>query len=188
MTSWPTVIVSMPCQQVDRPSIQLGLLKAIGEAHGFPVRTLHAGLDFAVRIGLDYYQLLAEHRGRQIGDWLFSAEAFGDAAPDPHGDLLQELGAELSYVDESVELARKRLLATREQDRFFLLQLLLLLRLTQVGVDTAVVLAFVLAQVEDLKGAVVLAFGLELALHADHALTGGVDGELAQVGDDPFTA
>jgi ribosomal peptide maturation radical SAM protein 1 len=116
MSSWPTVIVSMPCQQVDRPSIQLGLLKAIGEAHGFPVRTLHASLDFAVRIGLDYYQLLAEHRGRQIGDWLFSVEAFGDAAPDPHGELVRELGAELSYVDESAELAGKRLLATREQD------------------------------------------------------------------------
>ncbi|MET0235058.1 MAG: RiPP maturation radical SAM C-methyltransferase [Kibdelosporangium sp.] len=116
MTAWPTVLVSMPCQQVDRPSIQLGLLKAIGEAHGFPVRTLHASLDFAVRIGIGYYQLLAGHRGRQIGDWLFSVEAFGDAAPDPDGDLLAELGAELSYLDDSPELARKRLLATREHD------------------------------------------------------------------------
>ncbi len=65
---------------------------------------------------------------------------------------------------------------------------MLLLCLAQVGVDADVVLALVLAQVEDFEGAVVLALGLQLALHADHALAGGVDGELAQVGDDPLAA
>ncbi|HEX6361062.1 RiPP maturation radical SAM C-methyltransferase [Actinophytocola sp.] len=112
MTGLPAVLVSMPFQQVDRPSIQLGLLKAIGEAHGFPVRTLHASLDFATRIGIDLYRLLAEHRGRQLGDWLFSVEAFGAAAPDPNGELLDELGAELSYL----ECTRERLLSIREHD------------------------------------------------------------------------
>jgi ribosomal peptide maturation radical SAM protein 1 len=112
----PIVIVSMPFQHADRPSIQLGLLKAIGEAHGFPVRTLHANLDFAVMIGLDFYGLLAENRGRQVGDWLFSVEAFGPAAPDPTGMFLKEFDAELSYVDESVERARERLLAVRDRD------------------------------------------------------------------------
>lgn len=112
----PTVVVSMPFQHVDRPSIQLGLLKAIGEAHGFPVRTLHANLDFAVMIGLDFYGLLAENRGRQVGDWLFSVEAFGAAAPDPAGRFLEEFATELSYLDESVERARRRLLAVRDRD------------------------------------------------------------------------
>jgi ribosomal peptide maturation radical SAM protein 1 len=115
-TAWPTVLVSMPFQHVDRPSIQLGLLKAIGEAHGFPVRTLHATLDFAARIGRDYYALLAENRGRLVGDWLFSVEAFGAAAPDPGGDFLAEFGAELSYLDDSTGSARDRLLAVREHD------------------------------------------------------------------------
>ena len=105
----------MPFQQADRPSIQLGLLKAIADAHGLAVRTLHANLDFAVRIGLDYYRSLADHRGRQIGDWLFSVEAFGSAAPDPEGKLLVAAGAELSYLDGEMP-ARERLLATREQD------------------------------------------------------------------------
>jgi ribosomal peptide maturation radical SAM protein 1 len=111
MTSLPTVIVSMPFQRAERPSIQLGLLKAIAEAHGHPVRTLHANLDFAVRIGVDHYQSLADHRGRQVGDWLFSVEAFGAAAPDPDGKLLDDTG--LSYLDSP---ARGRLLATREHD------------------------------------------------------------------------
>ena len=71
---------------------------------------------------------------------------------------------------------------------FLFRQLLLLFRFAQVGVDADVVLALVLAQVEDLKGAVVLAFGFQLPLDADQTLAGGVDGELAQVADDPFAA
>jgi ribosomal peptide maturation radical SAM protein 1 len=114
--AWPTALVSMPFLGADRPSIQLGLLKAIGQAHGYPVRTLHANLDLAVRIGPDYYQLLAEHRGRQLGDWLFSVEAFGDAAPDPDGTLLAELGAELSYLACPPASARERLLRIRDHD------------------------------------------------------------------------
>ena len=75
-----------------------------------------------------------------------------------------------------------------EEGGFLFLQLLLLFGLAQVGVDADVVLALVLAQVEDFEGAVVLAFGLQLPLHADQPLAGGVDGELAQVGDDPLAA
>ena len=70
---------------------------------------------------------------------------------------------------------------------FLFRQLLLLFRFAQVGVYADIVLALVLAQVEDFKGTVVLALGFELTLHADHALARGVDGELAQVADDPLT-
>ncbi len=58
----------------------------------------------------------------------------------------------------------------------------------QVGIDADVVLPLVLAQVEDLKGPVVFPGGLELALHADQAFAGGVDGEFAEIGGDPFAA
>jgi ribosomal peptide maturation radical SAM protein 1 len=112
---WPAVVVSMPFMHVDRPSIQLGLLKAIGTAHGFPVRTLHANLDFAARIGVDYYRLLAEQRGRLVGDWLFAMAAFGDAAPDPDARLLDEFADELGYLAGTRD-ARDRLLDTREHD------------------------------------------------------------------------
>jgi ribosomal peptide maturation radical SAM protein 1 len=91
----------MPFLHADRPSIPLGLLKAVGVARGFPVRTLHACLDFAARIGPEYYSLLADHRGRQVGDWLFSVEAFGAAAPDPDGRLLlEDFGDELAYLGD----------------------------------------------------------------------------------------
>src|SRR5215469_12652910 len=88
---WPVVLVSMPFMDAYRPSIQLGLLKSLTVAHGFPVRTLHAYLNFAAAIGMDYYQLLAEHRGPMVGEWLFSLDAFRDAAPDPDSDMLTEL-------------------------------------------------------------------------------------------------
>jgi ribosomal peptide maturation radical SAM protein 1 len=114
--AWPTVIVSMPFMDVDRPSIQLGLLKAIGEMYGFPVRTLHANLDFAARIDVDYYRILAEQRGRLVGDWLFSVEAFGDAAPDRDAHLLDEFADELSYLAGSPREVRDRLLRTRNRD------------------------------------------------------------------------
>jgi ribosomal peptide maturation radical SAM protein 1 len=81
-----------------RPSIQLGLLKSIAVAHGFPVRTLHAYLSFAAAIGVDYYQLLAQHRGPMVGEWLFSLDAFREAAPDPDSEMLEELSTGLSYL------------------------------------------------------------------------------------------
>jgi ribosomal peptide maturation radical SAM protein 1 len=113
---WPAVIVSMPFMDVDRPSIQLGLLKAIVAEHGFPVRTLHANLDFAARIGVDYYRLLSERRGRLVGDWLFSVEAFGDAAPDHDARLPAEFADELGYLATPPDTARDRLLRIRDHD------------------------------------------------------------------------
>ena len=111
-----TVLVSMPLMGLDRPSIQIGLLKAIAEGAGFPVRTLHAYLDFAARIGSDYYRCLAETRGPLVGDWLFSVEAFGADAPDPDGRLPDEFAEELSYLPGSRQEVRDRLLSIRDND------------------------------------------------------------------------
>ncbi|MEV4625402.1 RiPP maturation radical SAM C-methyltransferase [Micromonospora sp. NPDC049523] len=115
-TAWPTVLVSMPFMDVDRPSIQLGLLKAITETHGFPVRTLHANLDFATRIGVEHYRGIAAQRGRLVGDWLFSIEAFGNAAPDPDARLLTDFAEDLAYLAGSSERARELLLRVRDRD------------------------------------------------------------------------
>ncbi|MET9913481.1 RiPP maturation radical SAM C-methyltransferase [Streptomyces sp. NPDC006476] len=111
-----TVLVSMPFMGLDRPSIQLGLLKAIGTRHGHTVHSLHANLEFAARLGAEYYRTLAEPRGPQIGDWLFSAEAFGPQAPDPDGRLLDDFAAELSYLPGTHQAVRERLLRIRDDD------------------------------------------------------------------------
>ena len=111
-----TVLVTMPFMGLDRPSIQLGLLKAIGQRHGFAVRTLHANLDLAARIGVDYYHALAEARGPLVGDWLFSVEAFGAEAPDSGGRLPEELAEQLAHLGGTRDEVRERLLHVREHD------------------------------------------------------------------------
>jgi ribosomal peptide maturation radical SAM protein 1 len=110
-----TVLVSMPFMDADRPSIQLGLLTSIANGHGFPTRAVHANLEFAAQLGADDYRKLADHRGCLIGDWLFSVEAFGDAAPDPDGALLDEFAEDLNDLGPSPSAVRAWLLAVRSQ-------------------------------------------------------------------------
>ena len=112
----PVVLVSMPFMDAYRPSIQLGLLKSVAVTHGFPARTLHANLSFAKKIGVDYYQLLSQHRGHMIGDWLFSLDAFKDTAPDRDSHMVEELADDLSYLDVSSEKLREKLARIRNID------------------------------------------------------------------------
>jgi ribosomal peptide maturation radical SAM protein 1 len=105
----------MPFMDADRPSIQLGLLTSIANKHGFPTRAVHANLEFAAQLGVDDYRKLADHRGCLIGDWLFSVEAFGDAAPDPQGSLLDEFADALTYLNPSSSAVKAWLLAVRTQ-------------------------------------------------------------------------
>jgi hypothetical protein len=93
------VLVSMPFADADRPSAALGLLKPAVEAAGFAVRTRHAALDFAARVGLPAYRRLSAHRGRMFGDWLFSVAAFGDDAPDPYGKMVVDFAVDLPVAD-----------------------------------------------------------------------------------------
>jgi ribosomal peptide maturation radical SAM protein 1 len=106
----------MPLMDAYRPSIQLGLLKSVAAAHGFPARTLHANLSFAKKIGVDYYQLLAEHRGPMVGDWLFSLDAFKDEAPDQGSRLVEDLADDLGYLGVSPEKLQEKLTRIRHID------------------------------------------------------------------------
>ncbi|MEU4215448.1 RiPP maturation radical SAM C-methyltransferase [Actinoplanes sp. NPDC026623] len=110
------MLITMPFMDTDRPSIQLGLLAAILREHQFPVRTLHANLDFAARIGIDQYHLLADHRGRMVADWLFSVAAFGPDAPDPGERLLDDFAEDLAYLGEPASQWRARLIRARDED------------------------------------------------------------------------
>jgi ribosomal peptide maturation radical SAM protein 1 len=114
--AWPVVLLSMPFMDARRPSIQLGLLSSIVASYGFPVRTFHANLDFARRIGADRYRALCQHRDCMLGDWLFSAAAFGPAAPDPTGRLLEECGHDLPHLGDTPAEVRERLLRIRQHD------------------------------------------------------------------------
>ena len=114
--AWPVMLVSMPFMDADQPSIQLGLLTAIVSGHGYPVDALHANLDLAARIGPDVYRALAAHRGRMVGDWLFSVEAFGDLAPDPDGRLLDDFVDDTSFLGDTPAESREALLRIRREE------------------------------------------------------------------------
>jgi ribosomal peptide maturation radical SAM protein 1 len=91
----------MPFQDALRPSIQIGLLKAIVASHGFPVETLHLNLELAATLGGSLYGALFAHdRARGAGDWLFSLAAFGDEAPDPTDNFLVECRDRIRLTDE----------------------------------------------------------------------------------------
>jgi ribosomal peptide maturation radical SAM protein 1 len=111
--AWPVALVNMPFVSIYRPSLQLGLLKAIGERQGFPSSTFHLNLDLASQIGPKLYEQLVHHRGRLFGDWLFSVAAFGTEAPDPDAALLDAFPEEVTLLLADLGATREDLLKIR---------------------------------------------------------------------------
>jgi ribosomal peptide maturation radical SAM protein 1 len=111
---WPLGLVCMPFVSHYRPSIQVGLLKALTESHGFPAQTLHLNLDFAAQIGARPYEAICDFGRCFVGDWLFSVEAFGDEAPDPSGQLLTDLGEGIAMLVEIAETSEENLRRFRD--------------------------------------------------------------------------
>lgn len=128
----------MPWAAISRPSIQLGLLSAIGNAAGHQVETLHACLDFA-QMALDVidegrdshdrllevigsndpYSLIADGFGRALfGEWAFSEAAFGPDDPDPGCRLVhdQQGAFEQSLISADVALTLRREVVPRFLD------------------------------------------------------------------------
>jgi ribosomal peptide maturation radical SAM protein 1 len=103
---WPVALVSMPFVSTRCPSIQLGLLKGLAETHGFPAATFHLNLDFASQIGLAWYEALSQHRGRLLGEWLFSLAAFGDEAPDLEDRFLDQFSDAVEPVLAAAKVTR----------------------------------------------------------------------------------
>src|SRR6266545_1159713 len=98
-------LVSMPYASLSRPSMALGLLKAILEEGGMRAAVVHANLLFAEAIGLRRYEVITE--GSPIvflsGEWTFAGAAFAD---DPRRE---EKDAEyLRQVHEASEPAQSR--------------------------------------------------------------------------------
>ncbi|WP_374544516.1 RiPP maturation radical SAM C-methyltransferase [Rhodoblastus sp.] len=108
-------LVNMPFVSIYRPSLQLGLLRAIAEREGFRATTFHLNLDFAQQIGPKLYEQLVHHRGRMFGDWLFSPAAFAAEAPDPGGDLLDKFGEEAALLLADLGVDRNALLDIRNR-------------------------------------------------------------------------
>jgi ribosomal peptide maturation radical SAM protein 1 len=119
-TKLSVALVTMPFISVQRPSMQVGLLKSIASKHGFQTSTFHLCLDFAHQIGFDLYEQLTHHRGRMIGDWIFSIAAFDGTAPDQDDNLLSHFKDEVDMLLHDLKLDENRLkcLKSEEAPRF----------------------------------------------------------------------
>lgn len=86
------LLVNLPWASWRRPSIQLGLLAALGRRAGHDVATVHLNLDLAAVLGRTAYELVCDHRATALGEWLFARAAFGAAASDPAEFLHRHAG------------------------------------------------------------------------------------------------
>jgi ribosomal peptide maturation radical SAM protein 1 len=92
------------------PSIQLGLLKAVAERSAYKADAYHLSLDLAQIMGTECYEILCEHRGVLLGEWLFSQVAFPDGLPvesqkfltrfhEDIEDILEELRKPFTWLE-----------------------------------------------------------------------------------------
>ncbi|MGM4960905.1 RiPP maturation radical SAM C-methyltransferase [Bradyrhizobium barranii] len=70
------VLVNMPLVGIARPSLGLGLLKALLKERGLDVLVINAHLHFAEQIGLNSYRTLVRNYSRFLGEWIFTRAAF----------------------------------------------------------------------------------------------------------------
>ena len=106
-------LVTMPFFAADRPSLQIGLLKAVATGEGVVCDTVHLNLDLAAEIGAERYEFLSLHRGPLTGEWLFGPAAFGDAVNVDEAPFFGAFPDELRLVDEHLDGGRAELARMR---------------------------------------------------------------------------
>src|SRR5947209_4050580 len=94
-------LVAMPFSEINRPSIQVGILQAVALEAGFQTDTFHLYLDMAAMIGVDTYEIISRLARAAIGDWIFSPAAFGDEAPDPDGTAFRPSRAATNILQDA---------------------------------------------------------------------------------------
>lgn len=96
-------LVCMPVVEVSRPSLSLGLLKAILAEGGISCSVVNAHVHYLEWAGHQAYKRLNQTNPiDQIGEWVFAEAAFGDTASSPEifADALNEDGVRLDGVSE----------------------------------------------------------------------------------------
>lgn len=86
-------LIYMPLALTINPSLALGQIKAQLNEAGMESRVFNLNLDFAGRLGIKNYEIIALTRGYdpQIGEWLFAKEAWGEEASTSADDDFLEL-------------------------------------------------------------------------------------------------
>src|SRR5205823_9823481 len=80
------LLVVPPYQVVYKPAIGVSLLKGALRREGIPCDVSYLNLQFAALAGPALYEALSTESAcyaALLGEWLFSGDLFGAAAPDP---------------------------------------------------------------------------------------------------------
>lgn len=114
--SLSVALVNMPCSSSRLPSIQLGLLQALLERQQLTVTSHYLNLAFAAEIGWELADRLAAFYKQcsQLGEWVFSGEAFGAKAP-AIGDYLGGFDEPLQQICRDIGVDVQTLVNLREQ-------------------------------------------------------------------------
>jgi ribosomal peptide maturation radical SAM protein 1 len=109
VTDSPIVLVNMPFVSLHRPSLGLGILKAVLAGQGLAARVEYANLRWAHQVGLEAYAVVNSYPAPLLlGEWVFSGSVFPDFEPD-HDAFLNSLdpvrGGLISSREEFVETA-----------------------------------------------------------------------------------
>jgi hypothetical protein len=88
-------LVNMPYASLNRPSLALGLLKAVLEREGIATKVLYPNLTFAETIGLRLYHLCSSQLPKDflVGEWTFAEAAFRDAPRASDEEYLARIAA-----------------------------------------------------------------------------------------------
>jgi ribosomal peptide maturation radical SAM protein 1 len=87
-------LVNMPYASLNRPSLALGLLKALLERDGVATGVVYPNLGFAEAVGLPLYNLASAFPKEYLaGEWTFAVAAFPDAVRDDEEYLRHIAGA-----------------------------------------------------------------------------------------------
>ncbi|HEX2222891.1 MAG TPA: RiPP maturation radical SAM C-methyltransferase [Thermoanaerobaculia bacterium] len=106
-------LVNMPFAMADRPSIQCGLLKGCLTRLGHEVDVFYLNLELAAELGAALYQEVSQLRTDQLlGEWLFSAAAFGHR---PNEEEYRQACPSLAGTCERTGLTFERLCELRNE-------------------------------------------------------------------------
>lgn len=93
-------LVNMPYASLNRPSLALGLLKAVLTREGIATAVLYPNLAFAEMIGLRLYHLCSSQLPKDflVGEWTFAQAAFRDATRASEEEYLERIAARHASV------------------------------------------------------------------------------------------
>jgi ribosomal peptide maturation radical SAM protein 1 len=106
------LLINSPFAATNYPSIQLGLVQALAQERDIKTRSWYINLFFSKVIGSRLYDLVSDHRGIQVGDWIFTQSAFPEFSRAD--EFLSEFQVEIGSLCAEADVPEEFLVELRE--------------------------------------------------------------------------